>query len=204
MRKLLNGFLAAGLVAVASSSAPGHLAAQRSGVEMWSQNCGNCHTIQPANRYTAGAWESVMAHMTIAARLTDAEAEAILEFLKGGAKPLALREPEMDPVVLARLASVDPALLGYHRPDGAELFAKECVTCHGEQGKGDGPVAGALNPRPTDLTDSEFQSNRTDDDLARVIADGLNTMPGYVNRLNPEQITALVQYVRELGEQPEP
>lgn len=204
MRTLVKGFLAAGLVAVVSFGIPTRLAAQRSGVEIWSQTCGNCHTIQPANRYTANGWESVVAHMTIMARLTDAEAEAILEFLKGGAKPVALGEPEVDPVVLARVASADPSFLGHRFSDGAELFARECATCHGTKGKGDGPVAAALNPKPANLTDPKFQAARTDDDLARVIADGLNTMPGYGSRLTPEQITDLVKYLRRLGGNVEP
>lgn len=200
MRTLVKGFFAAGLVAVASSGAPTHLAAQRSGVEIWSQNCGNCHMIQPANRYTAGGWESVVAHMTIVARLTDAEADAVLEFLKGGAKPLASSEPAADPVVLAQVASIDPVLAGLAAPDGAQLYAKECVACHGKDGKGDGPVASALNPRPTDLTDLAWQDARSDTEVAEAIGSGKGTMPGFGGRLTPEQVTALVGYVRQLRE----
>jgi hypothetical protein len=35
---------------------------------------------------------------------------------------------------------------------GKEMFAAYCATCHGKDGKGDGPVAAALKARPTDLT----------------------------------------------------
>lgn len=31
---------------------------------------------------------------------------------------------------------------------GKELFGQQCVTCHGADGKGDGPAAAALNPKP--------------------------------------------------------
>jgi mono/diheme cytochrome c family protein len=34
---------------------------------------------------------------------------------------------------------------------GAELFAQQCVSCHGAQGKGDGPAAAALQPPPRNL-----------------------------------------------------
>jgi mono/diheme cytochrome c family protein len=35
---------------------------------------------------------------------------------------------------------------------GAYLYRVFCVVCHGESGKGNGPVADALHPAPTDLT----------------------------------------------------
>jgi mono/diheme cytochrome c family protein len=35
---------------------------------------------------------------------------------------------------------------------GGDLFQFYCASCHGRDGKGDGPVASALNRRPPDLT----------------------------------------------------
>jgi mono/diheme cytochrome c family protein len=35
---------------------------------------------------------------------------------------------------------------------GGDLFRFYCASCHGREGKGDGPVASALNRRPPDLT----------------------------------------------------
>ncbi len=37
-------------------------------------------------------------------------------------------------------------------PEGQVLFAENCAQCHGMSGKGDGPWAASLSPRPTDLT----------------------------------------------------
>jgi len=39
-----------------------------------------------------------------------------------------------------------------HSLDGKDLFRSYCASCHGEAGKGDGPVAGALNSKVADLT----------------------------------------------------
>jgi mono/diheme cytochrome c family protein len=35
---------------------------------------------------------------------------------------------------------------------GKEMFIKFCASCHGEDGRGNGPAAGALKPPPSDLT----------------------------------------------------
>lgn len=35
---------------------------------------------------------------------------------------------------------------------GAETYGKYCASCHGKQGKGDGPAAEALKVAPSDLT----------------------------------------------------
>jgi mono/diheme cytochrome c family protein len=35
---------------------------------------------------------------------------------------------------------------------GVDLFRAYCAPCHGDDGKGNGPVAAALNAKPTDLT----------------------------------------------------
>jgi mono/diheme cytochrome c family protein len=38
-------------------------------------------------------------------------------------------------------------------PEGAEIvYRRYCASCHGVEGRGDGPAAGALTPPPTDLT----------------------------------------------------
>jgi Cytochrome c len=50
---------------------------------------------------------------------------------------------------LAQTAS-KPALATVAR--GKASFHERCAVCHGEQGKGNGPAAGALTPRPTNLT----------------------------------------------------
>jgi mono/diheme cytochrome c family protein len=36
--------------------------------------------------------------------------------------------------------------------DGHEMFTSYCAPCHGRTGKGDGPAARALDPKPADLT----------------------------------------------------
>ena len=42
---------------------------------------------------------------------------------------------------------------------GKEMYVAYCATCHGKEGKGDGPVAGALKMPPGDLTTLAKRNN---------------------------------------------
>ncbi len=57
---------------------------------------------------------------------------------------------------LALIASLIPlaACLKAEEPPatGSQDFATYCAACHGDGGKGDGPMAGTLDRRPADLT----------------------------------------------------
>ncbi len=37
-------------------------------------------------------------------------------------------------------------------PAGTELYRRYCASCHGAEGRGDGPLSAALSPPPADLT----------------------------------------------------
>lgn len=58
---------------------------------------------------------------------------------------LDLQEPRI-------LTAIDPAAIKAPTPEmldkGGQLFATACASCHGTQGKGDGPAGVALNPKP--------------------------------------------------------
>ena len=53
-------------------------------------------------------------------------------------------------VAAGLVACTEPSMPDY--TDGAAFFADNCVSCHGTQGKGDGPLAADLPKAPTDLT----------------------------------------------------
>jgi mono/diheme cytochrome c family protein len=196
---MTSALLAAGLLAMAAPATPARLQAQRSGVEIWSQTCGRCHLAQPAIRYTADQWETIMLDMAIFARMTDDDAAAVLEFLKGGAKKVASTDPAPGSNrPLAMLASAGrPRPTPPAQPDGAALYSQNCSACHGKAGKGDGAAAAALNPKPTNLADTTFQASRTDGQLAEAIASGKGTMPGFA-RLGDDAVKVLVAHVRSL------
>jgi mono/diheme cytochrome c family protein len=49
-----------------------------------------------------------------------------------------------------------------HQPaSGPELFKTHCATCHGAEGRGNGPLASALRQTPTDLTELSKRNGGT-------------------------------------------
>jgi hypothetical protein len=58
--------------------------AEKSGAELWAENCVRCHNIRSPSSYSPAQWEVVMMHMRVRANLTPEEHKKILEFLKSG------------------------------------------------------------------------------------------------------------------------
>lgn len=62
---------------------------------------------------------------------------------------------------------------------GKTTYTMFCSSCHGDGGKGDGPVGAVLNPPPRDLSKGEFKLDTdgdgetgTDQDILNVITNG--------------------------------
>ncbi len=58
--------------------------AEKSGAQLWGENCVRCHNIRSPSNYSPAQWEVVMMHMRVRANLTPEEHKKILEFLKSG------------------------------------------------------------------------------------------------------------------------
>ena len=106
----------------------------------------------------------------------------------------------------APAAPSEPVAAKSPTEEAQEIFQARCVTCHGANGKGDGPGSAALNPKPRDYTSPEWQKSVTDEHIEKVIvgggtAVGLSPLmppnPDLANK--PEVVAALVQVVRNLG-----
>jgi mono/diheme cytochrome c family protein len=52
------------------------------------------------------------------------------------------------------------------------IFKSRCSTCHGMEGKGNGPAAITLNPKPRNYTDVAWQKSVTDDHIRETIIKG--------------------------------
>src|SRR3989442_4387487 len=91
---------------------------------------------------------------------------------------------------------------------GRRLYVRWYATCHGPDGRGNGPAAPSLIPRPRDFTRGLFKYKSTpadqpptDDDLVRVVADGLqaSAMPYFRDLLNTDEIRGVVGYIKSLS-----
>jgi cytochrome c6 len=78
----------------------------------------------------------------------------------------------------------------------AELYAKNCASCHGRDGRGK-TFKGKLK-HARDLANSEWQGNVSDERLFNSIMNGKGKMPAFGKKLAEQEIDALVAYVRGL------
>ncbi len=106
-------------------------------------------------------------------------------------------------------AEVDPARVpqgeGGDAPQGttteraaAALWLMSCASCHGREGRGDGPER-PPEAQMADLSDPAWQAAKTDEELAQVIATGRGLMPRFDDRINSFGIAALVAHIRQLS-----
>ncbi len=132
-------------------------------------------------------------HFTLTAAMLAAFAAHAAEALQpGGAEPLQLEAVQPTPV------AADPAA-------GKKLYERYCTQCHGNEGKGDGPAADFVYPRPRDFTLAIFKVRSTlsgqlptDHDLFRIVSEGLpgTSMPAWKKYLSENERWQLVHHIK--------
>ena len=108
-------------------------------------------------------------------------------------------------VTFFREATPGLALTNPYLPDeqslsiGQQLFEANCAACHGVAGRGDGPRAAELNPRPPDYASGHLDIH-TDGDVFYWIQNGFpnSAMPAFKDRLSEDETWHVVNYVRRL------
>jgi mono/diheme cytochrome c family protein len=79
---------------------------------------------------------------------------------------------------------------------GAELFATHCASCHGRQGRGDGPAGRFFRVKPSDLTADHVYGHR-DGDLYWWIVNGIgDVMPPFGAALDEDARWNAIDFVR--------
>jgi cbb3-type cytochrome c oxidase subunit III len=93
---------------------------------------------------------------------------------------------------------------------GKAVYDKHCVECHGPTGKGDGPSAFYVAPRPRDFSTGRYKirstetgSVPTDEDLIRSVRQGLygTAMPAWDRILSDTDIQDVVAYIKSMSPQ---
>ena len=91
---------------------------------------------------------------------------------------------------------------------GKAKYDSLCGGCHGTSGKGDGPAAGGLNPKPQDHTNGKHMNTLTDQYLFDIIKNGgvgvkkSPLMPAWGNTLKDDDVWNLTAYIRSLAKPP--
>ncbi len=86
-------------------------------------------------------------------------------------------------------------------PDAKALYIANCGPCHGDKGRGDGPAASGLNPKPADHSSVAVQ-NESDGALFWKLSEGRSPMPGYKKIFSDQQRWELINYIRTLARTP--
>ncbi len=83
---------------------------------------------------------------------------------------------------------------------GSKIYKENCARCHGASGRGDGPLAKSMNPKPFSFYDSKHMSQMNDAYLYwRTVEGGehppfKSKMPAYKNTLTEEEVWKVLAY----------
>ena len=83
--------------------------------------------------------------------------------------------------------------------EGRKIYLRQCASCHGPSGKGDGSMALA-GGTPSNLTDETWDHGSSDGEIFVVIRDGVSSdMESYKDKLTEKQMWQLVNYIKSIG-----
>ena len=83
---------------------------------------------------------------------------------------------------------------------GAEVYRTSCAGCHGDLGRGDGPMAAGLDPAPSNLADWAALRDQSPLDFYRRVSIGVvgTAMPAFEERLPPQDRWSVALYASTL------
>jgi mono/diheme cytochrome c family protein len=140
---------------------------------------------------------------SIGKALTDEQVRKVISYVRfiyqGDKSKITWAAPPEVPEELlkASVSTGDPVAAG------KILFTSACVQCHGPEGKGDGPAAVSLDPKPRNLTDSARMGTVSDRFKYELISRGgiavgkSPQMPAFP--LNRDDINNIIAYVDTLS-----
>ena len=153
-----------------------------------------------------GSTERVTGNTAVTANVADPASDSV-----SGTGDAAVFDIENEEWVLEPLRVVNIFDLPSAEERRAQ-FIRHCATCHGSEGRGNGPAGEHLLPPPRDFVGSPFRYSSFGADQEHVLADLQRTitegvprsaMPGFGGVLRESTIAGLAEYVHELREEGE-
>ena len=85
MRKIFMLFVIISLAVVVAlnSCAPAKEITEKSGAQLWGENCNRCHNAPSMEQYNQDQWGIIGTHMKLKAGLSPEEVNKIISFLQG-------------------------------------------------------------------------------------------------------------------------
>jgi len=178
--------------------------ARARGKTVFGDNCAPCHgsgaagakgypNLNDDDWLWGGSLDQIMQTIQFGARSGDAKAHEgqMLAFGRDG----ILKQDQITTVAnYVRSLSGLSTAPGFDAAAGNKIFAENCVSCHGDAGKGN-PEFGAPN-----LTDQIWLYGSDQATIEETITNGRSgVMPAWIGRLDPVTIKALTVYVHSLG-----
>ncbi|HEY0701770.1 MAG TPA: c-type cytochrome [Candidatus Acidoferrales bacterium] len=82
---------------------------------------------------------------------------------------------------------------------GKKQYGYDCAMCHGKDGDGKGDLAADMKLKLLDYSDPAALKGMTDGELFYIIKNGKGDMPSEGDRVKPEEVWNLVNYVRSFS-----
>jgi cytochrome c oxidase cbb3-type subunit I/II len=173
------------------------------GRQVYDHDCSGCHGLEANGQGLAAAALRPRAIDLHLEHFSDAHLATILwDGVSGSAMPpwRQLEKNDLQDVTMyvqsiqapISRASMAPADL----VTAQQIYASNCINCHGANGRGDGPAAGALKPSPVNFNVRQPSQQRA----WEVMNEGISgsAMPAWKSTLKPEQLKLLVPYVQQM------
>ena len=173
------------------------------GLDVYQHNCSGCHGTNADGQGSAAAALRPRAIDLHLEHFSDAHLATVLwDGVSGSAMPpwRQLEKNDLNDVASYVQSLESPATNVTMQPAefaaAQTIYTANCVSCHGANGRGDGPAAGALQPSPVNFSVRQPSQQRA----WTVLNEGVSgsSMPAWKNTLAPDQIKLLIPYVQQM------
>lgn len=70
------------IIFMISSCAVSQKVNDKTGTQLWGENCGRCHNAPGPGEFSSSNWDIIGRHMRVRANITESEEKKIIEYLK--------------------------------------------------------------------------------------------------------------------------